>query len=373
MNEMRKAPIEPGSKILILELGRFVAASLVVLTHLLPQVNNCAAHGVRGLFAGWNPPGALAVQYFFVLSGFVMMSAHAKDFGKSGAVLRFWWRRACRIYPVYWLALLIPIYYLHNALTPLLSFQLFSLAPGVQVNFIPPAWTLRYEVAFYLVFGLCLSPKIGKPLLLLWVFCTFWGWATPGMLHFLHLPAPVYLDELLWGWKLVFISCFNMYFFAGLAVGWIFKTCCPNRLFSLLLILCGGAMLFYHMPALDWGNGYGNPAMMMMTAPVLAMILLGLVGVERSGWLKLSPRFSFLGAMSYPLYILHTALLLVVGITLPKLHLNRLGLSIYLVVALAIVYGVAVLVTRYFDQPVQHFLRRLGNFKISANSGAVSK
>lgn len=80
MNEASAHPAKQGSKFLILELGRFIAASLVVLTHLLPQVNDYAALGGRELFHGWQPPGAIGVQYFFVLSGFVMMTAHIKDF-----------------------------------------------------------------------------------------------------------------------------------------------------------------------------------------------------------------------------------------------------------------------------------------------------
>lgn len=361
MNEASAYPAKQGSKFLILELGRFIAASLVVLTHLLPQVNDYAAPGGRELFHGWQPPGAIGVQYFFVLSGFVMMTAHMKDFGKFNSVWRFWWRRACRIYPVYWLALLIPLYFLYKSLTPLLGFQIFSLAPGAQANFIPPAWTLRFEIEFYLVFGLCLLPKIGKPLLLLWFLLTFWGWATPTMLHVLHMPPPVYLVAWLWGWKLVFISSFNFYFFSGLAVGFVFKKCCPNGVVSLLLTLLGLAVFLDHLPALSWGNGYGSPGIMMIVAPALALILLGLVGLEQCGWLKLSRHFGFAGAISYPLYIFHTSLMLVITIALPKLHLHSFGLVLCFLCELVIVYGVASLVTHYFDQPLQSFLR--GVFK----------
>lgn len=369
MSEASLPPAKQGSKFLILELGRFIAASLVVLTHLVPQINDYAMPGGQSLFHGWRPPGAIGVQYFFVLSGFVMMTAHIKDFGKLNAVWRFWWRRACRIYPVYWLALLIPLYYLYRSLTPLLSFQIFSLAPGVQENFIPPAWTLRYEVEFYLMFGLCLLPKIGKPFLLLWFLLTFWGWATPEMIQFLHMPSPAYLDTWLWGWKLVFISSFNFYFFAGLAVGFIYRKCCPNGVVSSVLLLLGLGVVLDHMPAIDWGNGYGSPGVMMIVAPALALILLGLVGLEQCGWLKLSRHCGFAGAVSYPLYIFHTALMLVIATSLPKLHLHLFGLVVCFLLELGIIYAVAGLVTRYFDQPLQKFLRTLFKPKKQASLG----
>ena len=121
-----------------LEIGRFVAASVVVLTHFFPDVPRFARHPDEITLGQIHMPGAIAVQYFFVLSGFVMMTAHRADFGQLARVPIFWWRRACRIYPMYWVALGIMFYYLLSGLTPLHAFQLISLQPSdIWEEFVP--------------------------------------------------------------------------------------------------------------------------------------------------------------------------------------------------------------------------------------------
>ncbi len=48
-----------------------------------------------------------AVSFFFVASGFLLTVRHGGEFAQlqAGSWWRFWWRRACRIYPIHWLAL----------------------------------------------------------------------------------------------------------------------------------------------------------------------------------------------------------------------------------------------------------------------------
>ena len=50
---------------------------------------------------------SLGVCFFFVASGFLTTLHHRHEFDtlQAGHWWRFWWRRACRIYPLHWLAL----------------------------------------------------------------------------------------------------------------------------------------------------------------------------------------------------------------------------------------------------------------------------
>jgi exopolysaccharide production protein ExoZ len=100
-----------------LEIGRFVAASLVMLAHYLADLPRYARHPGELFYTGVHTFSAAAVQFFFVLSGFVMMTAHRRDFGRLASIQKFWFRRAGRIYPVYWLSLAIMVGYLHGFLT----------------------------------------------------------------------------------------------------------------------------------------------------------------------------------------------------------------------------------------------------------------
>jgi peptidoglycan/LPS O-acetylase OafA/YrhL len=136
-------------------------------------------HGLRGLFALWvflfhaNPSGFgflrissygyLAVDAFFILSGYVLMQAHAADFRRvsRGSVFTFLLLRAWRTYPLYFACLLLSL-----ALYPLvkggfptaqrLTVGLLLLEgwalPGIGIN--APIWSLGVEWVGYLAFPL---------------------------------------------------------------------------------------------------------------------------------------------------------------------------------------------------------------------------
>jgi peptidoglycan/LPS O-acetylase OafA/YrhL len=342
-----------------LEIGRFIAASTVVFAHLTGGVDGYAALPVHPIFDGLGRAGALGVQYFFVLSGFVMVSAHYNDFGKPGATLKFWWRRACRIYPSYWLALIIPIYYLHGFLTPSFSAQLFTLSPWHISDFIAPAWSLRYEMAFYMIFGLCLLPYVGKPLFALWVGLCVWRWVPGHMLHVLHLPPPFLLARLAKEGGDHFLSFFDYYFFAGAAAGAILMRFSPGRRTSAALLVGGAVLLLLSLPQIKYGDSYGDPMTVLVEAGFIATLMLGLAGLERHGIIRLGKTAARLGAMSYPLYILHTVFLLWAWNELPRPKLSPGGEYVVFFLAVVAIYGASALATFYFDQPVQRVLRRL--------------
>ncbi len=352
----------PSAKLGTLELGRFLAASIVVLTHWLPDVNTHAAHAGQTVFAGWHAPGAIGVQYFFVLSGFVMASAHLGDFGRLTAPLRFWWRRACRIYPSYWLALVIPIHYLSGFLTPAFSLQLFTLSPWHDGDFIAPAWSLRYEIAFYTIFGLCLLPWLGRPLLAAWILLTLWRWAPGPALALLHLPPPFLVNELATRYGDRFTSFMDIYFFAGLAAGYGFaRLRGAGAVISTALTGAGAVLSLVMLSRLGWGDQYGAPGTQVpLMACGLAMLLLGLAGLERHGWLRLGRWAERAGALSYPLYILHAPLLLAWDQFSRALKLSLLDLYGLSFVGLLTLYLAAAAVTFWYDQPLQRQFRRLG-------------
>jgi peptidoglycan/LPS O-acetylase OafA/YrhL len=356
------APEQTKPKLRALELGRFIAALLVMLSHAVPFINAHAinAHATgRLVFGGVDFPGPLGVQYFFVLSGFVMASAHHQDFGRLAAIPKFWWRRACRIYPAYWLALCIPVFYLYRAMTPGLTAHMLLLDPWYAQEYIPATWSLRIEMAFYLAFGLCLLPYIGRPLLGCWIFLTFWRWKlgfllpfyVPGLSPLTHL-AGLYADN--------FFSLFQFYFFAGLTAGLLSARHRFSRRRATVLLVAGTLGLATLLPMEDWGVLYGSGAgFTIIIACALAAAMLGLAGLENLGVFRLGRWAGWCGAMSYPLYIFHEPVMLVIN---NQLHWGSFGtLQLYLHFAWlsAAILGVAALVTALFDQPLQRALRRV--------------
>jgi peptidoglycan/LPS O-acetylase OafA/YrhL len=379
----RIQPMAGRSVLGSLEIGRFLAASVVLLSHLLPALGPYAASPGATALSRLPLPSALAVQYFFVLSGFVMMTAHGKDFGDLSTVPKFWWRRACRIFPLYWLVLLLALPDHIAGLTWTYAWQLLTLVPMTVGNFVTlylvPAWSLRFEIAFYLIFGLCLLPRIGRILLALWVVCDgffqyekvagFKQLAWPGLhgsakaaVHIINHYGLVPFYRLAYFDLNYFFSVYDVFFFAGLLGGWLFRCWHANGRVSVVSIATGLLLVAIALPYMQWGGIYIDPDHS-WAAPVNALgitaIITGFATLERHGGLTFGSWARRLGVMSYPVYILHEPLLHIMqdGIGV-SWRLGVLGLFGVLAASLALVYAAGAVLAFYVDQPVQQWLRK---------------
>ncbi len=360
--------VKPGQRerLGVLEVGRFVAAATVLLTHYFGEMAHYANAAWSAVLVNIPLPFPLAVEFFFVLSGFFIMSAHYADFGRAGRVPVFWWRRICRIYPMYWVALGVTLLFLHPpaALGKLLTLALLLPVPAPE--FVPPAWTLRYEVGFYIVFGLCLLPYVGRWLLALWVVSTYWLWRP---------PALAWAD---WGWGHAMLVWFiqhvtplllepeQFYFFAGLLAAVLFRRCAlAGRGIGWLLVAAGGLILASAGPWDAYGVHYGAPMVNAVNGAGLGLVILGLAALERARHISCGAWGYRLGAMTYTAYIMHTSLMLAVSIWLGgRLHLGGPALLLFASLYLAGLMAVLYLLTFAVDMPAQRALRGLaGRFK----------
>jgi peptidoglycan/LPS O-acetylase OafA/YrhL len=342
-----------------LELGRFIAAALVVISHTAPTANNYAATPAQRILPHFDV-GPLGVSYFFVLSGFVMASNHVQDFGRLAAVPKFLWRRICRIYPVFWLAMLIPCYYQFSTLNPHIAAQLLSLVPVNTSELLPPAWTLRYEVAFYLMFSLCLLPYIGRPLLVAWMLIVLWSWSPCGVLRHVLPHPPSLLTYLANSQANHFDNFDEFYFFAGIIGGLLFARTRPTARVTLALLAASIAAFLIGLAHIQWGAIYGSPDMILVMGLIIATLMLSLARLETLNLLRLGKTAERLGAISYPLYILHWSLFLLAQNTIPPLKLNKPAVTLLFLAFTATTIATAAAVTFAFDQPVHRWLRRLG-------------
>jgi peptidoglycan/LPS O-acetylase OafA/YrhL len=108
--------------------------------------------------------GFISVSYFILLSGFVLAYNYAER-ARNGQLdrKRFWEARFTRVYPIYFLSLLLSLnllrseYHTHThamfwtgvVLTPLL---LQGFVPAVSTFLNTPAWTMSAEAAYYVIF-----------------------------------------------------------------------------------------------------------------------------------------------------------------------------------------------------------------------------
>jgi peptidoglycan/LPS O-acetylase OafA/YrhL len=349
---------EAGGKLHTLEAGRFIAALVVMFFHIELHFSTCAANPAATSFGGMFFPGQLGVQYFFVLSGFVMASVHHGDFGNIKAIPKFWWRRICRIYPAYWLALIIPVYFAYAELTPGSAVSLVLLDPWHTREFILAAWSLRYELVFYIMFGLAMLPYVGKPLLAFWVFFTLWRWSMLNVFD-LHPEALFVVNHYAGLYAYEFVQIFEFYFFGGLAAGYIFVKCRFGARLCWGLLIAGAVAALCLLPEEAWGTEYGDPWVSVAMSGALGALLLGLAGLERQGRIRLGRWAVWGGVVSYPLYVVHVPAMMLMDHVLGGLKFGSLGLYIYFVLMSAGTLITATLVAFLYDQPVQRLLRRL--------------
>ncbi len=147
-----------------IEAARGIAACLVVAlhaTHLLFAPKFYAAVPLWGVFRF----GHAGVDFFFVLSGFIIFHVHRQDLQvrRRGNAWRYACKRFLRVYPTYWIvlalfgAVLIYSPYRDPAQTGIGNvIASVLLLPRLQEPILGVAWTLRHELLFYGLFGLLL-------------------------------------------------------------------------------------------------------------------------------------------------------------------------------------------------------------------------
>ena len=206
-----------AAKLQGVDATRGLAALLVVLLHASAMLSSPKDFGVLA-FGGLLQFGRAGVDYFFVLSGFVIAWIHTKDAGRPAAFAPFWFKRLWRIYPVWWMALGLYLALLVVSPSPdrresdvwYVVNSIFLIPERYGEPILVAGWSLRHEMLFYLLFGVAIiHRRLGMAVMALWaaglIGCAAWATAY-GAPYFPDLP-----------WRFVF-RVFNAQFFFGMAV-----------------------------------------------------------------------------------------------------------------------------------------------------------
>lgn len=249
----------------------------------------------------WALVGVAGVDVFFVLSGFIILyTALARPVAR-GTFLR---KRFLRIYPVYWILLAVLILYHWSHPSPEHPADQGSTILGSILLFpqkdyvLGIAWTLSFEIIFYLFFALTFFVSAR----FFYLSSMVWGLAIGALAwlgyHFDHYSLQVLFSPMI------------IEFFSGCAVAYCFHRFRNNPLSR--MFLWSGGLFFFLMLTRYYVSAIGMPgyeltpvSRMLYFGLPAACLIYGLLGSK----IPISPYFVSLGNASYSLYLLHASVL----------------------------------------------------------------
>jgi peptidoglycan/LPS O-acetylase OafA/YrhL len=294
------------------------------------------------ILPAWARVGHSGVDLFFVISGFIMM-AIARDYASNARTAAgFLYNRWARIYPTYWLWFLISLFIfvvapnwlrMEPGQIPRLV-ESFFLVPPWSPILVPVAWTLKYELYFYLVFSLIILVPARKRIFALLV----WGmYMLAGQTHCYLMPEA----QCSKGFSLT-IHPLGMEFLFGAFIGWLYmnrELKRPRYILTAGLVLMAGGYALYLFTGLHLDDNvwyrvllFGIPA---------TVLVYGAVEMERK-WAPFVPAWLVtLGNASYTIYLSHFLLLQVFFFLLTKHFSMPIASLDALIVSLVLGVGVA--------------------------------
>jgi peptidoglycan/LPS O-acetylase OafA/YrhL len=327
----------------LLELDglRGIAALSVLLMHYTGNYDLLFGHTVPPAFI--HPYGGHGVQLFFIISGFVILMT----LDRSKTVLDFAVSRFARLYPVYWVAILLTFLVVAAfgltrntvqdplvALTNVTMIQGFLGYPDVD----PVYWTLQVELQFYVLMGVLVALRLRR-----WI-----HWIMASLVVIDIVDFFLQLGELRgWGlWRLqVYLPLRHLYLFLTGIVFYEMRSGWRWRYLPLLAVCAAGLLCRTTSPS-TWiiaGLGLLGFVATQFRVPVLSIRVL-----------------VFLGTISYSLYLIHQNVgYIVIRLAEERgLHPN-LAIALAAVVALTLATALTFLVERSSNNAIRNLYRSL--------------
>jgi peptidoglycan/LPS O-acetylase OafA/YrhL len=287
---------------------RFWFAFLVVLHHSLGHWWGSSAHVLADF-------GYIGVDFFFVLSGFVLTWSARPGVGP----LRFWWNRFARIWPLHLTTLILSVVIGVGVVVSggislvanLLLLQAWSPQQHVYFGFNAVSWSLSCEVFFYLCFPLLLRvvgalDRHRRRLVVVAVTAALVVY--PGVFSLTVAPR----DPAGWEWTTYVLPVWRLgEFVVGIVAALAVREGWRPRVSGRTALLVASAAAAVYVGVGQWRGGLPNrPLTETVAMLVVGWVLAALAADElagRRGWLSSRPMVG-LGAASYALYLFHALL-----------------------------------------------------------------
>ena len=296
-----------------LDALRALSSLVVMLGHYYWQALNIP-------FRDYFDPGGFGVAVFFFISGYVVPLSVRPN--QDAAAFRFVWSRLFRLYPLYWLSLLLGALVYQTDLVPdLINATMIQRFVGVQ-DVIGVYWTLQIEILFYGIITLTiLARRFNQTWLVAGLAIAFaaiavlFGYARFHFMVKFPLAAPI-------GLAVIFTGNMRSLVETGQAT--------RRNFYS--VALCVASLLvvsFFLGYSRSWGFDE-SPERFVISYIAAILVFFGFYSLRNWRF----PVLSSLGVISYPIYLIHLPVLTLATKWLP-------GVNQFVVSSLAIIAVIA--------------------------------
>lgn len=313
-----------------IQVLRGFAATLVVWHHIQPMLNNSFGTSFQTNI------GAIGVDIFFVISGFIMFY---RGYTTPDRIPFFLVSRFFRIVPLYWLAtfFLVAVFLLGfspngvHHLTPRMLLESVFFIPSPLPNgehslVLLLGWTLMYELFFYGLFAVSFVARSRR------ISLAFLAVA---------LCSTSILGTLVEGWsylQMYYLAPITIEFLFGAVLGLSFDKIRFNSRRSALsaagacFLVTTGLLLWFHQSG-EFDTGRFGLRFLVFGIPSFFFVL-GFLILEKAGIRKSSGMLVKWGDISYSLYLFHP-LILQGSIKFLDRALPQNGLGVFLAITLS--------------------------------------
>ncbi len=353
---------------------RFLAALSVFVFHIVSELKVIAPEQTKGhfyqLLTFITSKGTLGVNFFFVLSGFLITYLILFEIKNKGSfnLKYFLIRRALRIWPLYYLIVLIgfvifPLifkdyhtqHHLINYVFFLVNFDEIYYGVNDSINFLASPWSVAVEEQFYLFWGilfLMLSTIIYKH--------------KKGGLIFKFIILFLFILSLMFRW--VNIDEYRMIYYhtlsvmpdilTGAVLGYLFVSNHPIiiqlKRFSkpkiLLVYLIGGLIIIFKTKIF---MGEWLVFERYIIALFFAFVIIEQISFKHSFYkIENIKGTAFLGKISYGIYMYHLVVIYLLERLIDfNLFSDAISIILFIVLSLVFTFFVSLASYKWFEQP----------------------
>jgi exopolysaccharide production protein ExoZ len=332
-------------RLLLLQVGRGLAAIGVAASHA--RLGTSAfVEPIPGWFMTILEKGFLGVDFFFVLSGFIILNSHFDDDTGPRALKSYVFKRVTRIYVPYLpvCAIVIVSYLLLPSLSNVNRdwgwLTSIFLVPSRNPPALVAAWTLVHEMLFYSIFVLFFFGR--RPFLIAsiaWVAAII---ARPPSADSL---APLFSTLL---------NPINLEFIFGMVCALLYRKITRFAVTSASAALSVGTVIAGAYFFVASGEGADR----LLFGLGASFILLGAVLLEHRVSDRVPDSFVRLGDASYAIYLLHNPLISLASRAAARIPVVNFWAG-SLIFSMVCVIGSGLLFHAFFERPALGFLRKI--------------